>query len=371
MEQQPAFVIRLASKSNCNEANRMHMGVSLHYSKQKPIQLHCLQSPNQLYPFTMASFEPTILITAAGGNIGSVLVPALSQQQVKLVLPTSNATRLQSRLSPTPSNVTIEEGSIRDSKWVQSILTKHKVNTVFLCLTSHDELIIALNFFDAMLRAGTVEHLVYVSALGDFATGPGLQELMRVQSAMHVVVKATIEQKLLYGDFPWTWTVLGPSLFFTNDLRSKESMLKDGFFDEPLGKAGVSRISVPDIALAARNALLEPQSWKGKKVMLGSLRCFTGAESAALWAEVLGRPVAMEESYDHYEDAYPQWKREAFGLDAEMSKAWERDLRLMYQSFGKHGFGMTEEQNRLQVELLGKEPDDYVQWVKETGSQWV
>lgn len=81
---------------------------------------------------------------------------------------------------------------------------------------------------------------------------------MRTQPTMHVIVKATIEQKLKYGDYPWTHTVLGPTLFFSNNLRAKESMLKEDLFDEPLGKAGVSRISVPDIALAVRNTLLNP-----------------------------------------------------------------------------------------------------------------
>jgi hypothetical protein len=105
--------------------------------------------------------------------------------------------------------------------------------------------------------------------------------------------------------------------------------------------------------------------------MFGSLRRFTGAESAALWSKALGRQIKMEGDPEHYEAAYPLWKRQAFGLDVEMSKAWERDLRLMYEGFGEHGFGMSEEEHKLQVEVLGKHPDDYVQWVQETGSQWV
>lgn len=313
---------------------------------------------------------PTILITAPGGNIGSILVPLLAREQVQLVLPTSNATRLERSLSPA-SNVVIEEGSIKDPQWVDAIIRKHLVDTVLLCLTSHDELIVALNFLDVMKRTGTVKHLVYVSACGDFVTDAGLKTLMRTQSAMHVVVKATIEQKLAYGDFPWTSTVLGPTLFFSNDLRSKDSMLNEDFLGEPLGKAGVSRISVPDIALAARNTLLNPDKWAGKKIMLGSLRLFTGTETAALWSKALGRDIRIEHEPEHYEAAYPLWKRQAFGLDEMMSKAWERDLRLMYEAFGEHGFGMSEEEHQLQVEVLGKQPDDYTQWVQETGSQWV
>jgi uncharacterized protein YbjT (DUF2867 family) len=317
----------------------------------------------------MAS-TPNILVTAAGGNIGSLLVPMLAQHKVNLILATRNAARLQANLTPAP-NISIEEGSIKDPQWIESILKKHQINTVFLCLTSHDELIVALNFLDAMKRARTVKHLVYVSACGDFATGAGLENLMRTQSAMHVVVKATIEQKLKYGGFPWTSTVLGPTLFFSNDLRSKDSMLAEGFFDEPLGKAGVSCISLPDIAIAACETLLHPAKWAGKKIMLGSLQRFTGTESAALWSKALRRQIKMEEDPEHYEAAYPVWKRQAFGLDAEMSKAWERDLRLMYEAFGEHGFGMSEEEYKLQIELLGKHPDDYAQWVQEMGSQWV
>jgi uncharacterized protein YbjT (DUF2867 family) len=313
---------------------------------------------------------PTILITAAGGNIGSILVPKLAHEQVQIVLPTSNAARLEKSLSPA-SNVAIEEGSIKDPQWVEAIIRKHRVDTVFLCLTSHDELIIALNFFDAMKRAGTVKHLVYVSACGDFVSDAGLKYLMRTQSAMHVVVKSTIEQKLKYGSFPWTTTILGPTLFFSNDLRSKDSMLNEKNFDEPIGKAGVSRISLPDIALAAYNTLLNPTKWAEKKIMLGSLRRFTGTETAALWSQALGRDIRIEHEAEHYEAAYPLWKRRAFGLDEVMSKAWERDLRLMYEAFGEHGFGMSEEEHRLQVEVLGKQPDDYSQWVQEMGSQWV
>jgi uncharacterized protein YbjT (DUF2867 family) len=327
-----------------------------------------INSTSQQSDHIMASTS-NILVTAAGGNIGSLLVPMLANHNVKLTLATRNAARLQAKLAPA-ANISIEEGSIKDPQWVETILEK-QIDTVFLCLTSHDELIVALNFLDAVKRAGTVKHLVYVSACGDFATGAGLEHLMKTQSAMHVVVKATIEQKLKYGGFPWTSTVLGPTLFFTNDLRSKDSMLAESFFDEPLGKAGASRVSVPDIALAARETLLNPAKWAGKKIMIGSLQRFTGTESAALWSKALGRQIKIEESTEHYEAAYPQWKREYFGLDAEMSKAWERDLKLMYEAFGEHGFGMSEEEYKLQVEVLGKDPDDYAQWVHENGSQWV
>jgi hypothetical protein len=105
--------------------------------------------------------------------------------------------------------------------------------------------------------------------------------------------------------------------------------------------------------------------------MLGSLRLFTGTETAALWSKALGREIRMEHDTEHYEDSSLQWVHEATGFDAVMSKAWLRDMKLMFEAFGEHGFGMSEEEHQLQVEVLGKQPDDYEEWVHETGLQWV
>ena len=49
---------------------------------------------------------------------------------------------------------------------------------------------------------------------------------------------------------------------------------------------------------------------------------------------------------------------------------WGRDLRLMYETFAKKGFGMGEEEYQVQVELLGREPEDYAAWVKKEGESW-
>lgn len=314
-----------------------------------------------------STVEHTILITAAGGNIGSELVPQLLKAPTKLVLPTSNASRLQSKLpsNATDSNVAVEEGKIQDPVWVQSILTKHNVDTVFLCLTGTDELLTTLNFFDAMNRAGCVKHLVYLSACADFVSEEGVKFLMRSCSAMHVVVKTTIEQKLAYAGFPWTTTKLGPTLFFTNDMRSKKSMLQDGVFDEPLGEKGVSRVSTTDIALAACNTLLHPDKWSGRKVMIGSLKRFTGSEVAALWSKALDREISIlgadDEGLNKLEEHFTQMTGD---------RAWGRDLRLMYEIFREQGFGMSEEDYKLQVEVLGREPEDYEAWVRKTGESW-
>lgn len=316
------------------------------------------------------SHTQTVLITAAGGNIGSALVPKLLQNDFKIILPTSDAARLQFKLGANASSdrVTIESGSIKDARWVQRILTKHTVSVVFLCLTGTDELFTTLNFLDAMQRVGHIKQLIYISACGDFVSAKGVEELMRTHSAAHVLVKSTIEQKLIHGSLPWQITRLGPLLFVSNDLRSKESMLKDDLFDEPLGEKGVGRVFESDIALAACNAILEPYRWAGKKVNIGSLQRYKGSEVVEMWSRAIGRTVKMCGNND---DGFSTLEnRIEAHIGQRNASGWGRDLRLMYEAFGEVGFGMTQDDYELQVELLEKEPEDYAKWVEETGKAW-
>jgi uncharacterized protein YbjT (DUF2867 family) len=313
----------------------------------------------------MASTTHNILVTAPGGNIGAELIPTLlTNKSWKLILPTSNASRLKSNLTSTAteSNVAVEEGSIQDPNWIETLLKKHEVETVFLCLTGTDELLTTLNFFSAMRRAGTVKYLLYLSACGDFATPAGVEKTMRVCDAEHVIVKTTIEQKLKYSGYPWETTMLGPTLFFSNDLRTKKHMLEQGLFDEPLGEKGVSRVSTKDIALVVYNLILTFPKYVGQKIQIGSLRTYTGAEAAKLWSEVLEKEVRMAKVGDEFEGDFTK----KIGGNA----AWGRDLRLMYEAFAAERFGMSEEEYRLQVEVLGKQPEDYEAWVKKVGEGW-
>lgn len=205
--------------------------------------------------------EQTILVTSTIGHIGLELTPLLLKGNAKLVFATSNDSRLQSTFPALPKsrNATIEEGSIKHPQWVEAIIKKHAVTAVSITITGGDELLLTLNFFDAMKRAGGIKHLIMISGAGSYVEQADVAMLTRVCSAEHVLVKATLEQKLAYAGFPWTTTILGPTLFFTNDLRSKPSMIKDKFFDESLSeKVGCSRVSTADIALAARNAFLDP-----------------------------------------------------------------------------------------------------------------
>ncbi|KAK8018168.1 hypothetical protein PG991_007358 [Apiospora marii] len=332
-----------------------------------------------VYAFALQRWphHAVILVTAASGHIGEHLIPLLaSDPTLKLVLPTSRASNLQVQLAQHQqcqpgSNIFIEEGSIKDPRWFQRLLTSHQVDTLFLNLTGDDELFTTLNCLDSAARSGTAKQLIYISGSVDTDSSETIQRrIVATCSAAHVLAKPLIEQKLAHGGFPFDWTVLQPTLFFTNDLRSKQSMLETGVFDVPFGEAGLSRVAPWNIALAVKNLVAaysgdSKNQWNQKKVAVGSRKWFKGSEMARLWSEALGRKItvlpANEEGYQKFED----------GFGALAGPAWGRDLRLMHETFAAHGFGMTEEQYQQQVELLGREPDDYTEWVKATGSQWV
>jgi uncharacterized protein YbjT (DUF2867 family) len=319
---------------------------------------------------------PTYLITAPSGNIGKRLVPLLisSPSKPKLVLVTSNPDRLKSQL-PTEvdeARLRVVHGDINDPIFLETVFKEHGVTAAFLCLTGLNELMVTLNFFDAMSHAGCVKHLVYLSACGDYDLGAIQAGKLRSNAASHVLVKFILEAKLRYGfeksrgqPGGFSWTIIGPSLFFDNDLRTKESILTQRFFDEPLGSRGVSRVDPEDIALAVANALQDDgQVWGGKKVMVGSLETYTDNDVTKLWSEALGVTIKPAKGDGDGLAAFEGRFRPKWG------PMWARDMRLMYEWFEAEGLSMTRAEYDDQVALLGKEPASYEKFVVSTAEEW-
>ncbi len=98
-----------------------------------------------------------------------------------------------------------------------------------------------------------------------------------------MIVKLIAEQALVATRaadeaLGFSWTVVGPTLFMENDRRAKGSMLAgaEGFFPEPIGTAGVSRVACADIALGVAKAIEDRgKVWDRKKIMIGTKQTYT------------------------------------------------------------------------------------------------
>lgn len=319
---------------------------------------------------------PSYFITSASGHIGQRLVPLLLSHPSKptLVLPTTDAARLKSTLlsEVDTSRVHVLEGNIQDPTFVDAALKEHNVTGVFLCLTGDNELFTTFNIFDSLRRSGTVKHLVYLSAAGDCSLEAQQKGLLKDIYSAHIAVKFLIEAKIKHGllsrdqDGGMSWTILGPTLFFDNDLRCQREMLEDGVFGWPLGSKGVSRVSESDIALAAANALVDDgKQWGGKKILVGTLQTYTNQDVARLWSNALGKEIKFHLSDRSGLDGFEQRLRKQVG------PAWGRDLTLMFETFEEHPFGFSEAEYKDQVALLGKEAESYEEWVEATGKKWL
>lgn len=306
----------------------------------------------------------SILLTSASGNIGRELIPLLlktTHSDTTLILPTSSASRLSSTY-PNEPRISISEGSVSDPPWLESLCKFHRVETAFLNLGYQDELFTTIGALDAFARAG-VKHVIYLSCAGEFTSPPGVAEMLSKYGGASIVVKVAVEQKLFYGRYPFKWTVIGPTLFFENDLRDRETLLREGVLPEPLGEKGVSRVSCADVALAVAKSVEDGgRKLGGRKVNVGALRRFTGRDTSSLWSEALGRQVRVNVGDESGMEAYEQsWQEVAPGT---MGKAIARDVSIMCSGWVEHGFGLSEDEYRFCRAVLGKEADDYEEWVR-------
>ena len=229
----------------------------------------------------------------------------------------------------------------------------------------------ALNCLDAISRVNSVKKVVYLSIASDLVSIEGTQKLYRERGYPHIFSKAAMEQRLLHGEFTFSWTVVAPPVFFSNDLRFKPAMLHAGMYPEPIVAKGVSKIAVEDVALAATNALLDTSGkWDRRKIQLGSKHAYSTYDCAKLWSDALGKPLQTGTEGDGVLDEFEQTLRKVMGPGVD-GFAWARDLRILYEYLIEYGVKISEEDYRVQLELLGREPEDYASWAKKVAATWV
>jgi uncharacterized protein YbjT (DUF2867 family) len=219
----------------------------------------------------------TILVTGATGRVGHKVV----QQLVKRGADVRVLVRDTSKAS-FPAGVEVVQGDLLDIDALRTAFTG--VNTLFLLnAVAADEFtqaLIALN----IARESDVERVVYLSVIHSdhFVNVP------------HFAVKSGAERMIERMGFGAT--ILRPAYFIDNELMIKDVIFNHGVYPMPIGSKGVAMVDVRDIAEVAAIELIRREQAPGKlpieTINLVGPDTLTGSDVAAIWSDVLGRPVA-------------------------------------------------------------------------------
>ncbi len=219
----------------------------------------------------------TILVTGATGRVGRQVV----QQLVKRGADVRVLVRDTSKAS-FPAGVEVVQGDLLDIDALRTAFTG--VNTLFLLnAVAGDEFTQALITLNIAREAG-VERVVYLSVIHSD----------RFVNVPHFAVKSGAERMIERMGF--SATILRPAYFIDNELMIKDIIFNHGIYPMPIGSKGVAMVDARDIAEVAAIELIRREQAPGKlpieTINLVGPDTLTGSDLAAIWSDVLGRPVA-------------------------------------------------------------------------------
>lgn len=219
----------------------------------------------------------TILVTGATGRVGRQVVQQLVTRGADVRVLVRDPSK-----ADFPSSVEIVKGDLLD---IDSLRSAFKgVSTLFLLnAVAGDEFTQALITLNIARESG-VERLVYLSVLHSD----------RFVNVPHFAVKLGAERMIEQMGF--SATILRPSYFIDNEHMVKDVIFQHGVYPMPIGAKGVAMVDARDIAEVAAIELIRRERAPGKlpidTINLVGPDTLTGAGVAAIWSEVLGRPVA-------------------------------------------------------------------------------
>lgn len=218
----------------------------------------------------------TILVIGATGRVGRHVVDQLVQRDAAVRV----LTRYPAKAS-FPASVEVRQGDLLDIDAVRSALAG--VRTLFLLnAVTGDEFtqaIVTLN----LAREAKIERVVYLSVF----------EADRAVNVPHFAVKYGAERMLEAMGFGAT--ILRPTYFIDNELMVKDVILNHGVYPMPIGGKGVAMVDARDIAEIAAIELIRRDT-AGAALPIETINVvgpdtLTGDAVAAIWSDVLGRPV--------------------------------------------------------------------------------
>lgn len=219
----------------------------------------------------------TIIVTGATGTIGRQVV----EQLVKRGADVRALVRDPSKAN-FPTGVDVVQGDLLDVDSLRSAFSG--ASTLFLLNAvvpdEYTQALIALN----VAREAGIERIVYLSVIHSdlYVNVPHF--------AGKFGVERMIERMGLNA------TILRPAYFMGNDLTIKDVITGYGIYPMPIGSKGLAMVDTSDIAEIAAIELIRRERstipLPLERINLVGPDTLTGADVAAIWTDVLGRPIA-------------------------------------------------------------------------------
>lgn len=225
----------------------------------------------------------TILVTGATGNVGRNVVEQLVRHGAGKSHPVRALVRDPAKAASVAhlAGVEVVQGDLLDVDSLRGAL--QGVSTLFLLnAVVPDEFTQALVALNLAREAG-VQHVVYLSVIHSDV----------YLNVPHFAGKFGVERMIEALGF--SATILRPAYFIDNDVTVKDVVLNHGVYPMPIGDKGLAMIDVRDIGELAAIELLRRDGAAGplplERINLVGPDTLTGTDVAAIWSEVLERPV--------------------------------------------------------------------------------
>jgi uncharacterized protein YbjT (DUF2867 family) len=219
----------------------------------------------------------TILVTGATGNVGRHVIDQLVQRGAPVRALVRNPAK-----AAFPATVDVVQGDLLDVDSLRRAFDG--VSTLFLLnAVVPDEFTQALVTLNIAREAG-VQRVVYLSVIHSdlYVNVP------------HFAGKFGVERMIEQMGF--AATILRPAYFIDNDVTIKDVVLGYGVYPMPVGGKGLAMVDARDIAEVAAIELIRrhdaAQPLPLERINVVGPDTLTGSDVAAIWSDVLGRPIA-------------------------------------------------------------------------------
>lgn len=275
-----------------------------------------------------------ILVTGATGTVGSAVVEQLlaAGQPVRVLArdPAKAAAKFGAA-------VEVAAGDLEKPETLEGAFVG--VDRLFLLGTGPELARLEGNAVDAAKKAGSVKHVVKLSAQGaDNADSLALSRWHR-ESEKHL------------EESGMTWTILRPGAFASNALGWARSIQAQGMVFHLTGAGQTTPIDPRDIAAVAVAALTRP-GHEGKIYELTGPQASTAAEQAAQISAAIGKPIQCV-------DAPEPAARSGMLGEGMPRELVEAVLELMAYIRSGHAAKVT----TAVADVLGREPRAFAAWV--------